>query len=112
MHMIERNNDRLFGTTTTFGALGATTTFGALGAFGGMPSVAPPSIPIRVRGGDSYSRLYSSIVYRFPMDLLHVPHIGRMLPRFVSPPRDSGMLCPASKLNGVITAVHHVTVHL
>jgi hypothetical protein len=46
------------------------------------------------------------------MDRLHLAHIGLRLSMCNLPPFDSGILCPTSKLNGVITFSHQVTQHL
>jgi hypothetical protein len=54
----------------------------------------------------------SSIVYSSPMDLLHLPQMGRKLLMSVSPPLLSGLLWPHSKEKGVMTFSHHVTRHL
>ena len=54
----------------------------------------------------------SSIVYRSPIDLLHVGQIGMRLLISIVPPFECGVLCPTSNVNGVTGVTHQDTLHL
>jgi len=45
------------------------------------------------------------------IDKLQFLQMGYKFSRIVSPPFDSGISCPQSKLNAVIMFVHHLTGH-